>query len=141
MVGECFDCSYSIRHHPYGNVGKLTLNFETALTVARSLETVSATTSLSFIRLAVASSTSSALVGKELRKHINSGARQIDQGFPRLLWVFVVTNAIAALAQWCSGISIIVITLATRSISIWWYQWVFLVRFSVLNLGFHRRRI
>jgi hypothetical protein len=141
MVGERPDCPYSIRPHPHGNVRKLSPNFEAVLTVARAGETASVTTSLSFARLAVASSLSSALSRKRLNTHINSGAAQINQGFPRLLWVIIVTNAVAALAQLCSGIAIVVITLAIRSNSTWWYGWVILVQFSVLDLENCRRTI
>lgn len=119
MVVERVDCPYSIRFHPHGNVGKLSLFSEVVLTVPRAVEASSATTSLSFVRFAVASILSSALSGKELKKHMHSGAAQSHQAYPRLLWVFIVTNAVAALVQLYGSISIVIITLASKDNNVW----------------------
>jgi hypothetical protein len=128
MVGTCVDCPYSIRHYRHGDVRKLPLRFKTVLTVARAAKASSATTSIALVRLAAASSLSSVLLRQEWEKHLNSGATRSNPAFSRLLWIFIVGNAVPALAQWCGAIAIVVITFATEGSNIHRYRWVLLVR-------------
>jgi hypothetical protein len=97
------------------------------------MEATSATTSLLLVRLAAASSLSSALSWLKLNEHANSGAAQSNSAFLRLLWLFIATNVLLASVQMCGGIAIVIIALAAKSHKIWWYQWIFLVRFLVLT--------